>query len=63
MTKGHRYKKKPPRTISTRSFKPNTDLLNKLTNSPELPHSTGMQSSMTANSSSATNNLFPENSL
>ena len=63
MPKKRRSKKNPPRTISTRSFKPNTESLNKLTNLPELPHSTGVQSNMTANSSSATNNLFQENLL
>ena len=60
MTLGRKYKKKPQRTITTRSFKPNTDLLNKLTNSSELPHSTGMQSNMAVNSSSASNNHFHE---
>ena len=60
MTLGRKYKKKPQRTIITRSFKPNTDLLNKLTNSSELPHSTGMQSNMAVNSSSASNNHFHE---
>ena len=57
MSLGRKYKKKPQRTIITRSFKPNTDLLN---NTSELPHSTGMQSNMAANSSSASNH-FQEN--
>ena len=61
MTLGRRYKKRPQRTITTRAFKSNTDLLNKLTNSDQLPHSTEMQSNMAANSSSANNNQFQEN--
>ena len=63
MTKERKYKKRPLRTISTRSFKPNTDLLNKLTNSSQVPHSTGMQSNMTANSSSVDNNQFHESMI
>ena len=63
MTKSRRYKNKPQRTISTRSFKPNTDLLNKLTNTPQVPHSIEMQSNMAVNSSSADNNQFHENLL
>ena len=54
MTKARRYKNKPQRTISTRSFNPNFDLLNKLTNSSEIPDSTeSLQSNMAGNSSSA----------
>ena len=40
MTKTNRNKFKPKRTISTRSFNANIDLLNKLTNTSEVPHGT-----------------------
>ena len=57
MSSTHRYKTRPQRTIITRSFNPNIDLLNKLTNSSEIPDSTeSLQPIMAATSSSALNN-------
>ena len=59
MTLGRRYKNKPQRTIITRSFKPSTDLLNKLTNSSQVPDSTeSVQPNMAVNSSSVNDNQY-----
>ena len=55
MTKTDRNKFKAKRTISTRSFNANTDLLNKLINTSEVPHSTvSSPLNMSASNSSAT---------
>ena len=55
MTKTERNKFKSKRTISTRSFKANTDLLNKLINTSEVPHSTvSSPLNMSTSNSSAT---------
>ena len=56
MTKYYRNKFKPKRTISTRSFNANIDLLNKLINPSEAPDTTNsLQSNMSPTSSSADN--------
>ena len=60
MTYKSRHKKKPQRTINTRSFNSNIDLLNKL-NSSEVPHSTEtVQSNMASNSNSANDKQYLE---